>query len=119
NVALNVEILPAAVTTANLLNPDPVRLVPPTAASIATTSIEGMTINTNSVIAREASFLFSGADVWSLKSPALYVVGIYVSVNGIVVDTFYDTFGLRRIQVDPMSPRLMLDVQPIAFTGAA
>ena len=119
NVSLNVEILPAAVTSSNLMNPDPVSLVPPSAASIATTSIEGMTINSNAVIAREASFLFSGADVWSLKSPALYVVGIYVSVNGIVVDTFYDTFGLRRIQVDPMSPRLMLDGQPIAFTGAA
>jgi beta-glucuronidase len=47
------------------------------------------------------------------------VLGIYVTVDGVVVDSFYDTFGLRRIQVDPTAPRLLLNGVPIAFTGVA
>ena len=36
-----------------------------------------------------------------------------------VVDSYYDTFGLRRIQVDGTAPRLLLNGEPIAFTGVA
>src|SRR5207302_2683810 len=118
-VATDIEILPSVVTDSNLQNPDPVHLIPTGASSIATTAVEDITIGQNSTIVREGSFLFAGADPWTLKRPALYVVGIYVSVDGVVVDTFYDSFGLRRIQVDPTAPRLLLDGDPIAFTGVA
>ena len=118
-VAVNIQVLPAEVTDANLLNPDPLSLVPTDAPTVAEMSIGGITASASSSFVRDGSFVFAGADRWSLKRPALYVLGVYVSVDGVVVDTFYDTFGLRRIQVDPTAPRLLLNGDPIAFTGAA
>jgi len=118
-VAVNIEVLPAEVTDQNLLNPDPLSLVPADAPTIAAMSIDGITAGASSSFVRDGSFVFAGADRWTLKRPALYVLGVYVSVDGVVVDSFYDTFGLRRIQVDPTAPRLLLNGDPIAFTGAA
>ena len=119
NVSLNVEVLPAAVTGANLTNPDPTSLLPAQPASIATLALDNLAFGSHAVLVRDGSFVFSGADRWSLRRPALYVLGVYLTVDGVVVDSFYDTFGLRRIQVDPSTPRLLLNGQPIAFTGVA
>ena len=118
-VAVNIEVLPAEVTDANLLNPDPLGLVPTDAPTIAAMSIGNITASAHNSFVRDGSFVFAGADKWTLNRPALYVLGVYVSVDGVVVDSFYDTFGLRRIQVDPTAPRLLLNGDPIAFTGAA
>ena len=119
NVAVTIEVLPAEVTDANLLDPNPVSLVAPDAPTIATLSIGDITAPARSPFVRDASFVFSHPDNWTVKRPALYVLGVYVTANGVVVDSFYDTFGLRRIQVDPTAPRLLLNGAPIAFTGAA
>ena len=119
NVSLNVEVLPASVTAANLTNPDPTSLLPARPASIATLAIDNLSFGSRAVLVRDGSFVFSGADRWSVRRPALYVLGVYLTVDGVVVDSFYDTFGLRRIQVDPTAPRLLLNGQPIAFTGVA
>jgi len=119
NVSLDVEVLPAAVTRANLTNPDPASLLPSQPASIATMSIDNLGFGGRAVLVRDGSFVFSGADRWSVRRPALYVLGVYLTVDGVVVDSFYDTFGLRRIQVDQTGPRLLLNGQPVAFTGVA
>ncbi len=119
NVSLNVEVLPAAVTSANLLDPDPLSLLPPAASSIATLSIDNLSVGGQAVMVRDGSFVFSNTDHWAIGRPALYVLGVYVVVDGVVVDSFYDTFGLRRIQVDPSAPRLLLNGLPVAFTGVA
>jgi glycosyl hydrolase family 2 len=119
NVSLNVEVLPASVTGANLTNPDPTSLLPAQPASIATLAIDNLAFGSRAVLVRDGSFVFSGADRWSVRRPALYVLGVYLTVDGVVVDSFYDTFGLRRIQVDPSASRLLLNGEPIAFTGAA
>jgi beta-galactosidase len=119
NVSLNVEVLPASVTGANLTNPDPTSLLPAQPASIATLSIDNLAFGGRAVLVRDGSFVFSGADRWSVRRPAMYVLGVYLTVDGVVVDSFYDTFGLRRIQVDPSASRLLLNGAPIAFTGAA
>ena len=118
-VAVNIEVLPAEVTAANLLDPDPLSLVRTDAPTIAAMSIGDITASARNSFVRDGSFVFAGADRWSLSRPALYVLGVYISVDGIVVDSFYDSFGLRRIQVDPTAPRLLLNGDPIAFTGAA
>jgi beta-glucuronidase len=119
NASLEVEVLPAAVTSGNLLDPSPLSLIPKNADTVATQSIDAIDIAAKSVMVREANFVFRGADRWTILHPALYVLGVYVESNGIVVDTFYDSFGLRRIQVDPNAPRLLLNGDPIAFTGVA
>jgi beta-galactosidase len=119
DVSIDVEVLPTEVTKANLLDPNPLSLLPHDAATIASLSIEAITIGGRSVMARDGSFVFAGADRWTISHPALYLLGVYVLSNGVVVDSFYDTFGLRRIQVDPTAPRLLLNGSPIAFTGVA
>jgi len=119
NVSLNVEVLPAAVTATNLTNPDPTSLLPPAPSAIATLAIDNLNVGAHGVLVRDGSFVFAGADRWSVRRPALYVLGVYLTVDGVVTDSFYDTFGLRRIQVDPSAPRLLLNGQPIAFTGVA
>ncbi len=119
NVAVNIEVLPAAVSTATLLDPNPLSLVPPDAPTIAATSIGGIVAGAHNVFVRDTSFVFAHASNWSVKRPALYVLGVYLTVDGVVVDAFYDTFGLRRIQVDRSAPRLLLNGDPIVFTGAA
>src|SRR4029077_3535576 len=108
---------PASVSSANLTNPDPTSLLPAQPASIATLSIDNLAFGSRSVLVRDGRFVFSGADRWSVRRPALYVLGVYLTVDGVVVDSFYDTFGLRRIQVDSSAPRLLLNGQPIAFRG--
>jgi beta-glucuronidase len=119
NVSLTLEVLPAVVTAANLLDPSPLSLIPAGAQTIASLSIDNVSAGSKSVLVREGNFVFSGADRWSIGHPALYVLGVYVESDGIVVDSYYDMFGLRRIQVDPTAPRLLLNGLPIAFTGVA
>ena len=119
DASLSVEVLPASVTAANLTDPDPTSLIPANAATIATLAIDNLAVGSDSVLVRDGSFVFKNASHWSVQSPALFVLGVYLSVDGVVVDSYYDTFGLRRIQVDPSGPRLLLNGEPIAFTGVA
>jgi len=119
DATVTVQVLPAAVTDANLLNPDPLELATPDVAPVAILTIENLSLGAGGVIQRDGSFTFRDADQWSLSNPALYVLGVLVSTEGVVRDSFYDTFGLRRIQVDPNAPRLLLNGAPIAFTGVA
>src|SRR5215472_13623915 len=119
DVAVNIEVPPAAVSDSTLLDPNPLSLVPPDAATIAASSVGGVNASAHSVFVRDASFVFANADNWTVRRPALYVLGVYLTIDGVVVDSFYDTFGLRRIQVDPSAPKLLLNGDPIAFTGAA
>ncbi|HLZ96175.1 MAG TPA: glycoside hydrolase family 2 TIM barrel-domain containing protein [Candidatus Dormibacteraeota bacterium] len=117
DASLNVEVLPAAVTRDNLTDPDPSSLIPNGAGSIAAMSIDNLSLGGNGVLVRDGSFVFKEASPWTMQSPALFVLGVYLTVDGVVVDSYYDTFGLRRIQVDSTAPRLLLNGEPIAFTG--
>jgi beta-galactosidase len=119
NASLIIQVRPAAVKDSNVLNPDPLSLVPPEADPIATLSVDGLTIGPHTVLERGGSFVFNSPDLWTLQRPALYVLAVYVTANGTVLDNYYDTFGLRRIQVDPSNPRLLLNGTPTAFTGVA
>ena len=119
NVTVTVEVLPAAVTDKNLLDPDPLSLVAPDSLPIAVLTLDKLSIGPNGIIQRDGSFVFYKADNWSLEKPALYILGVIVSSDGDVRDNYYDSFGIRRIQVDPNAPRLLLNGSPIAFTGVA
>jgi len=51
--------------------------------------------------------------------PALYVLDISADADGIPVDQFYTTFGLRVVKVDSTGPRILLNGDPVAFNGVA
>jgi beta-galactosidase len=116
---LTIQVLPAAVTDANLLNPDPLQLAARETAPVAMLTIDQLSIDKGVTIQRSGTFNFHNADNWSLERPSLYVLGVLLSAQGIVHDSYYDSFGLRRIQVDPNAPRLLMNGTPIAFTGVA
>jgi beta-galactosidase len=119
NVSIIVEVLPAEVTVANLLGPDPLNLIPQERQPVASFTIDKLSVGAHAVMQRGGSFVFHDADHWNLATPALYVLGVIVASQDLVRDNYYDSFGLRRIQVDPGAPRLLLNGQPIAFTGVA
>jgi beta-galactosidase len=116
---VELEILPASVNPANLLDPSPAALVPAGAPAVADEALDGLRIDAGGVVRREVSFAIASPDLWSPGRPALYVLRATVSLGGAVVDTLYQTFGLRRIEVDPSAPRLLLNGLPVAFDGVA
>jgi beta-glucuronidase len=93
--------------------------VPPEADPIATLAIDGLSMGSGTVLKRGGTFVFSTPDLWGLQHPSLYVLAVYISSKGDELDNFYDTFGLRRIQVDTNKPVLLLNGQPTVFTGVA
>ncbi|HSS92609.1 MAG TPA: glycoside hydrolase family 2 TIM barrel-domain containing protein [Candidatus Dormibacteraeota bacterium] len=119
DVTLSIVVLPAEVTSANLRDPDPLSLIVPQSVPIAVLTIDKQSIGNGGAIQRSGTFDFRNSDSWSLQKPALYVIGVIVSSHGTVRDRYFDTFGLRRIQVDPSSPRLLFNGTPTAFTGVA
>jgi beta-glucuronidase len=117
--AIDVTILPAAVTDDNVLDPDPRHLVPTRAVPLGTVKIEAGQMQGQSAARHTASFALSHPDLWLPERPSLYVLHVTARRSDAAVDDFYDTFGLRRIQVDPHSPRLLLNGRPVAFHGVS
>lgn len=114
---VTVAILPAAVTPANLLDPDAMSLIPAGAVPIAHRTQRAPALGPESYYHGDASFLLRDVDYWTPSSPALYVVEVTVRVGGNTVDTWADSFGLRQIKVDSRRPRLLLNGEPVAFHG--
>jgi beta-galactosidase len=116
---VEVQVLPASVNETNLLNPSPAALIPPEATAIVDESVNGLQIGARGVVRRDLSFTIANPDLWSPDRPALYVLRAVIDVGGTLVDTLYQPFGLRRIEVDPSSPRLLLNGLPVTFDGVA
>lgn len=114
---LTVAILPAAVTAANLLDPDALSLVPAGATPIVQQTQQLPALDAGTYYHGDASFTLRDVDYWTPASPALYVVTVTVSVAGSPVDRWADSFGLRQIKVDTARSRLLLNGQPAAFHG--
>src|SRR6202022_3192771 len=113
------DILPAAVTTTNFTDPDPMKLIPDGAVPIASQRIDAGQLARDGTSQVHASFSLTNAALWSPQSPALYVLQVQVFWQQRRSDQLYETFGLRHIGVDPRSPRLLLNVNPVAYAGVA
>ncbi len=112
-----VEIFPATVTPANLLDPAPAALIDrPT--PIARQVLEPQRMAPGEVMRLDASFLLAAA-TWSPTSPSLHVVRAVVGVGGVPVDELTDTFGLRQVAVDGDGPAVRLNGRPVALPGVA
>ncbi len=117
--AVGLDILPAAVNPQNVSDPDPQSLVPPGAVPLASDRIDAGQLKADGTTEVHSSFSMTNPDLWSPSSPALYVLHVRVLVNGYRADELFETFGLRHIAVDPGSPRVFLNGQPVDFAGVA
>jgi beta-glucuronidase len=118
-VAVGLDILPATVDLTNLTNPDPTSLIPDGAVPIASQRIDAGQLARDGTSQVHASFSLTNAALWSPQSPALYVLQVQVFWQERRSDQLFETFGLRHIAVDARSPRLLLNGNPVAFTGVA
>lgn len=119
DASLDVRLWPAQVNPSNLLNPDAYSLVPPDAQPLLDHDIDLGSVGGESVFRVPFSFVMRSADLWSPSRPALYVLGVTVSSDGIPGDQLYTSFGLRQVKVDSSAPRILLNGDPIAFNGVA
>jgi hypothetical protein len=138
---LRVEVLPAEVTSVNLVNPDASALVQEDAEPIVVDEIP-LPGSQEGAVRLETGFLLGGADQWSPARPALFVMRAslvrrggpgdatrdlgardgFISDTeraGVVTDALWTTFGLRHVAVDPEAPRVLLNGEPTMLTGVA
>jgi beta-glucuronidase len=118
-VAVGLDVLPATVDPTNLTNLDPTSLIPDGAVPIASQRIDAGQLARDGTSQVHASFSLTNAALWSPQSPALYVLQVQVFWQERRSDQLYETFGLRHIGVDPRSPRLLLNGNPVAYAGVA
>jgi beta-galactosidase len=97
---------------------DPRSLLTP-GPPIATRLLRAETLRSGEIARLDATFLMGDAAEWSPVSPTLYALRASVLVDGIVVDTLIETFGLRQVGVDPNSPSVLLNGQRISLPGVA
>ena len=119
NATLDVELLPATITSENLLDPDASHLVTPGAKPVATRTVSIGRVPSQSVARAPTSFLLRNPALWEPDQPALYVLHVQLRERGTVLDDYYDTFGLRQIRVDSTFPQLLFNGERISFRGVA
>lgn len=128
-----VSILPASVTPENVLDPDPRALVTDLTEPLVEVEQEIELPEVGGVAAADLSIAFRGADTWSPARPALYVLRVEIaSIEPDAVaedaddepipppiepDTFWTTFGIRHVAVDPIRPHVLLNGEPAFFHG--
>ena len=124
-MTLTATILPATVTEANLLDPDPRSLIEEGADAIVTVEEEVTAPMPGSLLATTLAIGFGEADLWSPASPSLYVARIDLRWadrpldprEGRPPDTLWITFGIRHVAVDPVRPRVLLNGEATFFRG--
>jgi beta-glucuronidase len=118
-------VLPATVTDANVLDPDPRTLVPPGADALVELETEVGVPKPGSAAATTLAFTFTDADLWSPERPALYVLRVDLAWSDRPMDarearptdTYWTTFGIRHVAVDPIQPRVLLNGEAAFFRG--
>ena len=124
-VAVSATVLPAVVTEENLLDTDPRSLLAPGAEPIVTATQDVVGPLPGGSAGTTLSIAFGDADLWSPASPSLYVLRVDLRWlarptdprEARQPDTFWTTFGIRHVGVDPLRPRVLLNGEPAFFRG--
>jgi Glycosyl hydrolases family 2, TIM barrel domain/Glycosyl hydrolases family 2, sugar binding domain len=120
--SVRVEVFAAEVTPQTLTRPTAADLVPDGARPLVADTLDLPDLRAGGTAVIDTSFLLGGADRWSPAHPALYALRVAVINGGGVLqastgDELWTTFGLRRITVDAEAPRILLNGEPVLFTG--
>ena len=124
-ITVTASILPASVGADNLLDPDPRALLPEGASPIVTISEELEAPLPGQADGAAISVSFGDADLWSPAAPALYVLRVDLRWTDRPLDarearppdTYWTTFGIRHVAVDPARPRILLNGEAAFFRG--
>jgi beta-glucuronidase len=114
---VTVSVLPAEVRTDNLDAQVAVDLVAPGAEPIVTDTLPLPDLGPGDSAVLDTAFLLGGADLWSPASPALYVLHVTIDEGDGLGDELWTTFGLRDVSVNPDGGQLLLNGEPVMFTG--
>jgi len=125
-VRVTASVFSASVTPENVLDRDPRRLVPGDAEPIIEVEEELDLPSAGEVASLPLSIGFREADTWSPERPALYALRVDIAPLDpqegqgplpVETDTFWTTFGIRHVAVDPIRPRVLLNGEPIFLHG--
>src|SRR5207245_11453558 len=100
-------------------SPDQASRIPEGAVPTASQRIDAGRLARDGTTQVHASFTRTNAARWSPQSPALYVLQVQVFWQERRSDQLYETFGLRHSGGDAQSPRLLLNGNPVAYSGVA
>lgn len=126
---LTAAVFPASVSPDNVLDRDPRALVPDDGEPIVEVVEEIEAPALDAVTLVPLSLAFREADLWSPDRPALYVLRVALEQADsdagsddeapptLEADAFWTTFGIRHVSVDPIRPRVLLNGEPVFFTG--
>jgi beta-glucuronidase len=114
---LRVEVLPAEVGQDNLVALSASSLVAPGEPPIIADELPLPPLDPGSVARLDTAFLLGGIDAWSPAHPALYVLRVSIQDEAAAGDVLWTTFGLRHVAVDPDGGRLLLNGEPVMFSG--
>ncbi len=115
---VRIEVYPAEVRPENLLSEVASALVPAGSQPQASDALPLPALDLGGTARLDTGFLLGGVDRWTPSRPALYVLhAVLTDGVGAPVDELWTTFGLRRTGVNPDTGQLLLNGDPVAFTG--
>ena len=114
---VQIEVLSAQVTPSNVRDPSAAALVADGEPPIASEFLPLDSMAPGDVRRLDTAFLMGDADLWTPAHPALYVLRVTVTAEDGSSDALTTTFGLRHIAVADDGPTLLLNGEPVMFSG--
>ncbi len=114
---VRVEVLPADVRPDNLAVASASALAARGEALLVSDQLPPVELAPGEVARLDTSFLLGGVDTWSPGHPALYVLHVEVLEGDRAGDELWTTFGLRHLGINPQRGQLLLNGEPVTFTG--
>ena len=116
-MVVRVEVLPAEVRPDNLTAPVASALVAPGEEPIVSDELPLPELEPGESATLDTAFLLGGVDAWSPGHPALYVLRVAIDEGDGRGDELWTTFGLRDVAVNRERGQLLLNGEPVMFTG--
>ena len=115
--SVQIDVLRAQVTPSNVGEPSAATLVVDGEPAVASQLLLIDALAPGDIRRMDSAILMGDADLWTPAHPALYVLRVTVVGEDGSTDELTTSFGLRHIAVDDDSPTLLLNGEPVMFSG--
>lgn len=85
--------------------------------NVVATNMETATLMGQDCVVKHQNIYLKNAKLWSLEAPNLYTCRVQVMENDCVLDETLETFGIRKVQMDP-AHGLRLNGKPVKLRGS-